>query len=40
MLITSIFGLISNLVMGKVLHSSPGGHGHSHGGNKCSGHGN
>lgn len=37
MLYTSIFGLISNLLMMKVLHgghghSHDGGHGHSHGG--------
>jgi zinc transporter 2 len=40
MLITSILGLLANLVMGKVLHShgshghshAGGGHGHSHGG--------
>jgi hypothetical protein len=35
MLITSIFGLLSNLVMVKVLHGNGncphGGHGHSHG---------
>jgi len=33
MLGTSIFGLICNLVMGKILHSHPGGeeHGHGHG---------
>ena len=36
MLITAIFGLLANLSMAKVLHSS--GHGHSHGG-ESSGHG-
>lgn len=30
MLFTAIFGLISNLVMMKVLHSKPGGCGHDH----------
>jgi len=39
MLYTSIFGLISNLLMMKVLHgghghSHDGGHGHSHGGHQ------
>jgi zinc transporter 2 len=40
MLITSIIGLFCNLVMGKVLHSGPGGHhhGHSHGGHSHGGH--
>jgi len=36
MLYTSIFGLVSNLLMMKILHGghghSHGGHGHSHGG--------
>lgn len=33
MLGTSIFGLLCNLIMGKILHSNPAGgeeHGHSH----------
>jgi len=39
MLYTSIFGLISNLLMMKVLHGGHGhshdsGHGHSHGGHE------
>lgn len=36
MVITAAFGLFCNIVMAKVLHSTPGGedeHGHSHGGN-------
>lgn len=36
MLITAAFGLLSNLVMMKVLH---GGHGHTHGGGGGEGHG-
>lgn len=44
MLITSIIGLIVNLIMAKVLHSSPGhshdhGHGHDHGDDKGHSHG-
>lgn len=43
MVITAGFGLFCNLVMAKVLHSTPGGDdGHGHGGNimhQCSGHG-
>ena len=38
MLITSIFGLLCNLVMMKVLHGSGSHHGHSHG-HACGGHG-
>ena len=43
MLGTAIFGLLCNLVMGKILHSSPGGHHHhgcSHGHDHGHAHGN
>ena len=36
MLVTACFALFSNLVMGKILHSS--GHSHSHGGGGGHGH--
>ena len=39
MMIVAISGLLINLSMAKILHSAPGGHGHSHGGKSCGGHG-